>query len=417
MPIQRKKLYRLPWSKSDNPGGWVEVTDTCDLSCPGCYRHPLAGHRSLAKIKDEIVAIKSLTNCDRIAIAGGEPLIYPDIVEVVDFISRQKLKPVLVTNGEKLTWELARALQKAGLAKFHIHVDCRMQRPGWIGKNEVEMNELRQHFADLVWELGSVQCGFNITIFRSSTQYLPDIVEWARQNIHKVQHISLVAFRAIPLTDELEYRVNDRKVDVGQLQHTTDNLEDISVTANEMYAVLEAYDPTYCASAYLHGSTAPETYKFLIAIQVGSPSNVYGYLGAKTLECVQVFHHLFKGRYCSFVRQPNVGRKLFLMAVFDREVRRTLIRFLKVASRNPLRLLDRVYVQSISLQQPNEILQGEVNLCDGCLNMMMYNNTLIPSCRLDEYRLYGGPITPVPRPNEERQDQICTAPPEGEYGG
>jgi hypothetical protein len=44
-----------------------------------------------------------------------------------------------------------------------------------------------------------------------------------------------------------------------------------------------------------------------------------------------------------------------------------------------------------------EVLRGEMNLCDGCVNMMMYRGELIPSCRLDEYRLFGSPLVPVPR--------------------
>jgi len=98
--IDRKKMYKLPWTKTDNPGGWVEVTDECDLFCPGCYRHKLEGHRSLKEVKEDILACQKMTNCDRMGIAGGEPLLYPDIVEVVDFISYHEMKPMLLTNGE-----------------------------------------------------------------------------------------------------------------------------------------------------------------------------------------------------------------------------------------------------------------------------------------------------------------------------
>jgi len=106
MTIEREKLYRFPWSKTDNPGGWVEVTDMCDLFCPGCYRHRLEGHRPLEEVKNDIIACQRMTNCDRIAISGGEPLLYPNLIEVVEFISSQRMKPMLLTNGEKLTWEL-----------------------------------------------------------------------------------------------------------------------------------------------------------------------------------------------------------------------------------------------------------------------------------------------------------------------
>lgn len=395
MPVQRDELYRLPWSKVDNAGGWVEVTDACDLWCPGCYRHRLSGHRSLNAIKEEILTISGLTNCDRIAIAGGEPLLYPHIVDVVEFIAQQRLKPVLLTNGERLTPDLASDLKKAGLAKYHFHVDSGMQRPGWTGRNEAELNELRQHYADLVWEVGGVLCGFNITVFRSTLRYLPDILDWCRRNIHKVQHVSFVAFRAIPLTDGIGYQARGKPVDVRRFQHTSEDVTAIDISTDEMFSVLERHDSSYRACTYLSGTSAPETYKFLVTLQVGSAARFYGYLGARTVECVQVGHHLFKGRYCAFLRKPKVGRKLFIMSLVDRRVRHSARCFLMSVLRNPLRFFDSLYVQSISLQQPNEIVDGEANLCDGCLNMMMYEDQLIPSCRLDEYRLFGGAVTPV----------------------
>ena len=79
--IPREKLYRFPWSKTDNPGGWIEVTDICDLHCPGCYRHQLEGHRPVEAVKKDIDVLVRLTNCDSIAITGGEPLGYPDLAE------------------------------------------------------------------------------------------------------------------------------------------------------------------------------------------------------------------------------------------------------------------------------------------------------------------------------------------------
>lgn len=397
MPLTCEALYRLPWSKTDNAGGWIEVTDACDLHCPGCYRHRLSGHRRLDDLEDEILTVRRLTNCDRIAVAGGEPLLYPQIVDVVAFIARQGIKPVLLTNGVQLTRELAHELQRAGLAKFHFHVDSGMRRPGWAGKNEAEHNELRQYFADLVWELKGVQCGFNVTIFKSTVRYLPDIVEWCRNNIHKVQHVSLIAFRAIPLLPSVEYRVNGVTVDASKLQHSTDDTDRMGLTTNAMYEVLQGYDPRYQAAAYLPGTSAPHTFKFLVTVQVGSAGEMLGCLGPRTMECVQAFHHFFTGRYCSFLRQAKVGRKLFLMALVDRNVGKAAARFVRSVFKDPRRLFAGIYVQSISLQQPNEMLDGEANLCDGCLNMMLHENRLIPSCRLDEYRIFGGPLVPAMR--------------------
>ena len=392
MRIERKKLYRFPWSKTDNCGGWVEVTDECDLTCEGCYRNRLSGHRPLEEVKEDIVSCQSVTNCDAMAIAGGEPLIYPHIVEVVDFISKRKMKPVLLTNGEKLTKALASELKKAGLAKFHFHVDSGQKRNGWTGKNEKELNALRQHYADMIWDIGGVQCGFNVTVYRSTLRFLPDIVRWCSENIHKVQHISLIAFRAIPLKDEIRIMAGREHIDPSQLHNVTDRLEEINITSEEMFATVEAMFPALRPCAYLGGTAAPETYKYLVAVNVGSRGKTYGALGAKTVELVQVFYHFFLRRYCSFLRNPKAGKKLFILSLWDGELRRTFGHFLKSMFRNPLILFEKIYTQTIHFQQPNEILNGQVNLCDGCANMMAYKGRLINSCRLDEYRMFGQPV-------------------------
>ena len=35
MTLEKRELYRFPWSKNDNPIAWLEVTDICDLHCEG----------------------------------------------------------------------------------------------------------------------------------------------------------------------------------------------------------------------------------------------------------------------------------------------------------------------------------------------------------------------------------------------
>jgi len=397
MDIRIEKLYRFPWTKTDNPGGWVEVTDECNLVCPGCYRSRLEGHRPLEEVKDDILLCQKLTNCDRMGIAGGEPLIYPHIVEVVDFIAKHKMKPMLLTNGENLTPELAAELKKAGLAKFHFHVDSGMKRPVWGGKNEAELNQLRQYFADLVWELGGVQCGYNVTVFPNTLKYLPDIVEWCQKNIHKVHHISLVAFRSIPLTGNIEYRVNDRVVDLSILPHCVSDPGEFQVTTEKMAQILEDHLSEWKPCAYMNGSAFPTTLKFLVTLNVGSKAKHYGNLGPKTVELTQMFYHLLHGKFFEFLRNPVVGKKLFFLSPFDRELRKAFHRFLLATLKNPRRLFDKIYTQSISLQQPNEIFEGKVNLCDSCVNMMVYKGNLINSCRLDEYRIFGDAVMPFLR--------------------
>ena len=101
MPLEKNTIFRLPWSKNDNPIGWLEVTDICNLKCLGCYRQKLYGHKTLEEIKNEILFLKKWRNVDNLSIAGGEPLMYPEIMEVVAFAKQQDIKPIMLTNGVK----------------------------------------------------------------------------------------------------------------------------------------------------------------------------------------------------------------------------------------------------------------------------------------------------------------------------
>ena len=78
MVLEKRDLYRFPWSKNDNPIAWLEITDVCNLRCEGCYRQRLSGHKSLGEIKEEILFFKRWRNPDNVSIAGGEPLVHPE---------------------------------------------------------------------------------------------------------------------------------------------------------------------------------------------------------------------------------------------------------------------------------------------------------------------------------------------------
>ena len=393
--IDRKNLYRFPWSKSDNAGGWVEVTDECTLSCPGCYRHKIEGHRPLESVKQDILECRRVTNCDGMAIAGGEPLIYPHIIDVVRFMANLKIKPTILSNGEKLTPDLVQELKRAGLAKIHLHIDSSQKRPGWEEKNEAELNELRQHYADLLWASGRIQCGYHVTVFRRSLPYLPEIMAWCLKNMHKVQHISFIAFRTLPFSDDIEYQVEGRKIDLRGLGDFLPDPSEARICTEEMLDRIRERHRDFVPAAYLNGSSDIQTYKYLITVYVGSRERVYGVLGPRTIELAQVFHHFFTGRYLSFLRRPAAGRKLFALAPLDRSLRPAVRAYLRACLRRPRRLFQKIYTQSIHLHQPNELFQGRINLCDSCLNMMIHRGRLINSCRLDEYRVFGGTIQPV----------------------
>jgi MoaA/NifB/PqqE/SkfB family radical SAM enzyme len=384
-------MYNFPWTKTDNPGAWIEVTDICNLACPGCFRrNNFEGHRPLSEIKKEILQCSKMTNCSRISISGGEPLLYPDIIEVVKFITSLKLKCIILSNGEPLTPEFTAKLREAGLYQFFLHVDSGQNRPGWTNKTESEVNKLRQYYVDMIHKTGKIKCGFNMTIRHSNLDEVPDIVRWYRKNIDRVSHLSLIAFRGIPKDVAEAMSYNGHKITLETLPDAVKPDDEIDIASTEILEKLRTCLDHVYPSAYLKGTTRPETFKLITINNIGSRRKIYGAIGEKTMKIYQDMYHKLHGKYDATV--PVFGKLIFIMAFFDSEIRETLGNYFREVIKNPLRLFEKIFVQSLVIQQPFELIDGELNLCDGCINLMPYKGEMINSCRLDEYRLLGGPV-------------------------
>lgn len=99
------------------------VTDRCNLDCSYCTEYDNAKpHPTLADLKTWLHKIRSLGTM-RIALVGGEPLLHPDIVEVVRYCRELGFATSLTTNGFLLNRELIRELDAAGLEVMQISVD------------------------------------------------------------------------------------------------------------------------------------------------------------------------------------------------------------------------------------------------------------------------------------------------------
>jgi hypothetical protein len=395
LDLEKSKLYRFPWSLNDNPIGWVEITDLCNIQCKGCYRQRIEGHKSLEEIKEEILFMKRWRNIDNVSLAGGEPLIHPEIVDIVDFIDSQGVKPFILTNGKRLDRELLVELKQAGLAGLSFHIDMQQTRKGWTGKSEMELNELRQYYAEMLWEVGDVPCGFSITVFRQNFNAIPDLIGWALSNKGKVQSFTFITYRGA-LIEGMEYSVHDQKVSLNfdSLGYVTDDApEDINIKSPDVYRIIKTHFPEYEASAYLGGTQTHTSFKWLANLTMCCEDQMLGSISPTTMELGQTFHHLLYGTYVVKLRGVRMGKKIFLLAPLDRNIRGALGRLL----RKPWRLFKPVYGLGLGIVQAPDVLpDGRVDMCDSCPDMTYFEGRLVNSCRLDEYRKYGELITPTP---------------------
>ena len=101
------------------------VTNACNMYCAHCYRD--AGCKAEDELSTE-QAKKLLTEIKKagfqiMIFSGGEPLMRPDILELVRFADSLGLFPVFGTNGTLITPEMARDLKAAGARAMGISLD------------------------------------------------------------------------------------------------------------------------------------------------------------------------------------------------------------------------------------------------------------------------------------------------------
>jgi len=101
------------------------TTNACNLRCLHCYRN--AGEIKGA----ELTTSEAMAMIDEIArpgfkimiFSGGEPLLRPDLYELVEYARRSGLRPVLGSNGTLITGDVAARLKKAGIMAAGISLD------------------------------------------------------------------------------------------------------------------------------------------------------------------------------------------------------------------------------------------------------------------------------------------------------
>ncbi len=104
----------------------ISITQRCNLRCPYCHREGQVASPSTEMAKDEIVRIVGIAvglGISRVKLTGGEPLLHPDILDIVKGLAELRgLKDLsMTTNGKNLaSW--AKGLHENGLSRVNISI-------------------------------------------------------------------------------------------------------------------------------------------------------------------------------------------------------------------------------------------------------------------------------------------------------
>ncbi len=392
--LDHRSLYRLPWNLSDNAICWLEPTSICNMACDGCYRENDTGHKSWEEICHDLDVFQKLRTADCVSIAGGEPLMYPHIVDLVREVKRRGLKPILNTNGQLLTRELLTDLKRNGLFGVTIHIDSNQGRQGeWDHANEVELNRLRLSYAEMIASEGGLVCSFNATVYDENVKYVPEMVAWANEHCDIVHTMVFICFRHVIPDMPYDWYVDGEKVDWKNLWYHSDQKRRIDIKSVDLVNLVRETEPDFMPAAYINGTELPDSMKWLLTIRIGMPGRNFGYIGPKMMELATAFYHFSSGKYLSYASPSSTssGRSAtWVLWPFDAGMRRITRQYLRHLTTHPLSLFKKLYFQSIMFIQPVDCLaDGRQNMCDSCPDLTVWNDRLVYSCRLEELKRFG----------------------------
>ena len=119
------------------------IVDHCNLNCAYCDHFTPLADKNFCKIDDIIEDFKKLKkifdNIGKIYIVGGEPLLHPNLLDILEPLRNiyPKSKIVIITNGillDKQNENFFNALKKYNIALSMTHYPLNIDYEGWIEK-------------------------------------------------------------------------------------------------------------------------------------------------------------------------------------------------------------------------------------------------------------------------------------------
>ena len=166
----------------------VSLTDRCNLRCTYCMPNDFAAwlpsdHQLTTDELVRVIDIAVKEGINEVRLTGGEPLLRPDIVEIVARINAIENAPTLTMTTNALTLEkVAKPLADAGLTRINISLDT-------LDRDRFKLMTHRDRIDDVFAGIKAAQdAGINpikinaVLLKGLNAEEAPALLEWALTN-------------------------------------------------------------------------------------------------------------------------------------------------------------------------------------------------------------------------------------------
>jgi len=106
----------------------ISLSEVCNMACTYCVTSLSDHKRSPDELNSDQILylvrlLKEHAGIEKIRLTGGEPLLHPEIVNIVSGISKMGIKSIGLTSNGQLLARKAKSLAEAGLKNVNISLD------------------------------------------------------------------------------------------------------------------------------------------------------------------------------------------------------------------------------------------------------------------------------------------------------
>jgi len=170
------------------------ITRACNLKCVHCYNDSGAGKPSNEVSTDkakEVINDLARFGVPSVLFSGGEPLMRPDLFELIEYAVGKGLRTVISTNGTLITEEKAAIIKKRGVSYVGISLDgigpINDKFRGFEGAFDKAVKGIRN------CRKAGVRIGLRLTLTQRNVQDLEGLFDFfERENIERACFYHLV---------------------------------------------------------------------------------------------------------------------------------------------------------------------------------------------------------------------------------
>lgn len=177
------EMIRMPYDGENVPHLVIEVNQQCNISCKACYKDKFGMTKPLKQIQSEIDYAVTQRKLSAVTLAGGEPILHPQLNEIIAYITNKGIMVQMLSNGYALTPEKLASYKRAGLKEIFLHIDKHQTRDDFPVqvKSEMDLNFLRDKIGAMIKESG-IAASLEITLYQSSLPELDQFMDYVLRN-------------------------------------------------------------------------------------------------------------------------------------------------------------------------------------------------------------------------------------------